>query len=67
MPPSRNQTKPSLIFDDLVAYLWEKRIETPTYYQLKTLIQEALETVEKELNDIQIGRASCRERVLMPV
>ena len=52
MPPSRNQTKPSLIFDNLVAYLWEKRIEIPTYYQLKTLIQEALETVEKELNDI---------------
>ena len=49
---SRNQTKPSLIFDNLVAYLWEKRIEIPTYYQLKTLIQEALETVEKELNDI---------------
>ena len=49
---ARNQTKPSLIFDNLVAYLWEKRIEIPTYYQLKTLIQEALETVEKELNDI---------------
>jgi Domain of unknown function (DUF4158)/Tn3 transposase DDE domain len=49
---ARNQTKPSLIFDNLVAYLWEKRIEIPTYYQLKTLIQAALETVEKELNDI---------------
>lgn len=49
---ARNQTKPSLIFDNLVAYLWEKRVEIPTYYQLKTLIHEALETVEKELNNI---------------
>ena len=49
---SRNQTKPSLMFDNLVAYLWEKRIEIPAYYQLKSLIKEALETVEKELNDI---------------
>ena len=50
--PARNQTKQGLRFDNLVAYLWENRIEIPTYYQLKTLIQEALETVEKELNDI---------------
>jgi TnpA family transposase len=49
---ARNQTKPSLMFDNLVAYLWEKRTEIPTYYQLKTIIQKALETVEKELNDI---------------
>ena len=50
--PARNQTKPSLMFDNLVSDLWEKRIEIPTYYQLKTLIQEALETVEKEFKDI---------------
>ena len=49
---ARNQTKPNLMFDNLVAYLWEKRIEIPAYYQLKSLIKEALETVEKELNDI---------------
>jgi Domain of unknown function (DUF4158) len=50
--PARNQTKPNLMFDNLVAYLWEKRIEISAYYQLKSLIKEALETVEKELNDI---------------
>ena len=34
--PARNQTKQGLMFDNLVAYLWENRIEIPTYYQLKT-------------------------------
>lgn len=49
---ARNQTSPALIFDNIVAYLWDHQIEIPTYYTLKMLIGETLKKLETELNEV---------------
>ncbi len=49
---ARNQTSPAQIFDNIVAYLWDHRIEIPTYYTLKMLIGETLKKLETELNEV---------------
>ena len=46
---ARNQTKPTLILDALVNYLLEHQMEVPSYYTLKTILQEALDSFEAEL------------------
>lgn len=62
---ARNQTDPALMFDNLVAFLWEKKTEIPTYYTLKTLINEALRKVEQELSDILKRNLSQQDYTLL--
>lgn len=46
------QTKPSLIFDAMVTYLQEKRVETPTYNALRDILTKALDAFSKDLEAI---------------
>lgn len=46
------QTKPALIFDAMVTYLQEKRIEIPTYNALRDILSKALDAFSKELESI---------------
>lgn len=46
------QTKPTLIFDSLVCFLQEKRIEIPTYNALREIVTKALDAFAKDLEAI---------------
>lgn len=46
------QTKPPLMFDAMVTYLQEKRIEIPTYNILRDILAKALDAFSKELETI---------------
>lgn len=46
------QTKPVLIFDAMVTYLQEKRIEIPTYNTLRDILAKALDAFSKDLETI---------------
>ena len=46
------QTKPTLIFDSLVCFLQEKRIEIPTYNALREIVTKVLDTFAKDLEAI---------------
>lgn len=46
------QTKPALIFDAMVTYLQEKRIEIPNYNALRDILTKALDAFSKELENI---------------
>jgi TnpA family transposase len=46
------QTRPYLIFEGMVAFLQEHRIEIPTYQTIKTILDKALSSFERDLESI---------------
>ncbi len=59
------QTKPSLIFDAMVTYLQEKRIETPTYNALRDILTKALDAFSKDLEAIIQNYLTESDKVLL--
>ncbi|PWJ58080.1 uncharacterized protein DUF4158 [Dyadobacter jejuensis] len=59
------QTRPYLIFEGMVAFLQEQRIEIPTYQTLKTILDKALSNFEWELESILTRHLTSEDILLL--